>query len=57
MKIDAEYELLKKQRKNVFENLIKRFKKIKYELDLQQRHEKNLSENLNLTRSGIFILF
>ncbi len=52
MKIEAEYELLKKQRKTVFESLINKFKNRKYELDLQQKQEKLFSENENLLRAS-----
>jgi hypothetical protein len=52
MKIEAEYELLKKQRKNVFENLINKFKNRKFELDLQQKQEKILTENHNLLKKS-----
>jgi len=52
MKIETEYELLKKQRKSVFESLINKFKNRKFELDLQQKQEKLLSENQNLLKAS-----
>lgn len=55
MKIEAEYEMLKKQRKTVFENLINKFKNRKFELDMQQKQEKILAENQNLLKASILV--
>jgi len=52
MKIEAEYELLKKQRKTIFENLINKFKNRKFELDMQQKQEKILAENQNMLKAS-----
>jgi len=57
MKIEAEYELLKKQRKTHFENLINKFKNRKFELELQQKQEKLLSENQNLMKASKILLY
>lgn len=56
MKIEAEYESLKKQRKTIFEYLINKFKNRKFELDLQQKQEKILTDNKNLFKASKFIL-
>lgn len=57
MKIEAEYELLKKQRKTVFENLINKFKNRKFELDMQQKQEKLLAENQNMLKASKILIF
>ena len=59
MKIEAEYELMKKQRKLNFENLFNKYKNRKFELNLQQKQEKNLTTNNNLFKASkvLFVLF
>jgi len=57
MKIEAEYELMKKQRKTSFENLINKFKNRKFELELQQKQEKLLFENENILKASKIYYF
>ena len=56
MKIESEYELMKKKRKAIFENLINKFKNRKFELDMQQKQENNLHDNENKMRASKFFL-
>jgi len=53
MKIEAEFELMKKQRKLNFENLFNKYKNRKYELNLQQKQEKTLTVNNNLFKASM----
>jgi hypothetical protein len=57
MKIEAELELMKKQRKLNFENLFNKYKNRKYELNMQQKQEKTLTVNNNLFKASIFFLY
>jgi hypothetical protein len=56
-KLDKEFDELKKEKESELEKIFHKFKNRRLDLELQQKHEKVLSENVNLLKASNSINF